>query len=306
VFPMGAWSLLLDFPMKLQQFKYHEPGGLEEALLLLERFGSTAAILAGGTDLMPLMKQKVIQPKHLINIKRLRELDFIRGDSMVEIGPLTTIRAIEKSELLQRKCSLLSDTAGRIGYVQIRNVGTIGGNICNASPAADFAPALMVVDATVEIASINGERSTPINGFFLSAGKTILKENEIVTGFRIPSINKRTGSIFKKVPSGNSSGLAVASVAVLLSLDEGTGVVTEARIAVGSMAPTPIRCLKSEKLLAGKKISDEILNSACDKVVEETEPISDVRGSKEYRLHLIRVITKEALSDICGRNHKLG
>jgi len=288
--------------MKLQQFKYYVPRGLQEALLLLDRLGHTAAILAGGTDLMPLMKQKAIQPKHLINIKRLRELDFIRADSMVEIGALTTIRAIEKSELLQRKCPLLSDTAGRIGYVQIRNVGTIGGNICNASPAADFAPALMVLDATVEIASINGKRSTPINRFFLSAGKTILNKNEIVTGFRIPGTDERARSIFKKVPSGNSSGLAVASIAVLLSVDEGTSVVREARIAVGSMAPTPIRCLNTEKLLVGEKISEEILNSVCEETVEETEPISDVRGSKEYRIHLIRVITKEALIDIYGRN----
>jgi len=288
--------------MKLQQFKYYVPRGLQEALLLVDRLGHTAAILAGGTDLMPLMKQKAIQPKHLINIKRLRELDFIRADSMVEIGALTTIRAIEKSELLQRKCPLLSDTAGRIGYVQIRNVGTIGGNICNASPAADFAPALMVLDATVEIASINGKRSTPINRFFLSAGKTILNKNEIVTGFRIPGTDERARSIFKKVPSGNSSGLAVASIAVLLSVDEGTSVVREARIAVGSMAPTPIRCLNTEKLLVGEKISEEILNSVCEETVEETEPISDVRGSKEYRIHLIRVITKEALIDIYGRN----
>jgi len=288
--------------MKLEKFKYHKPQGLEEALSLLDRFGHVAAILAGGTDLVPLMKQKTVQPKHLINIKHLTELDFIRGDSMLEIGALTTIRAIEKSELLQRKCPLLSDTAGRIGYIQIRNVGTIGGNICNASPAADFAPALMVLDATVEIESINGKRSTSISRFFLSAGKSILNKNEIVTGFRIPRTDERARFIFKKVTSGNSSGLAVTSVAVLSSVDELSGVVTEARIAVGSMAPTPIRCFKTEKLLLGEKISDEVLNIASQKIAEETRPILDIRGSKEYRIHLIKVITKDALMDIYRRD----
>jgi CO/xanthine dehydrogenase FAD-binding subunit len=284
--------------MKLHKYKYYEPQGLEEALSLLDRFDHVAAILAGGTDLVPLMKQKTVQPKHLINIKRLTELDFIRGDSVLEIGALTTIRAIEKSDFLQKECPLLRDTAGHIGYVQIRNVGTIGGNICNASPAADFAPALMVLDATMEIASINGKRSTSINSFFLSPGETILDKNEMVTSFRIPRTDERARSIFKKVPSGNSSGLAVASVAVLLSVDEGASVVREARIAVGSMAPTPLRCLETEQLLIGQKISEEILNSVCEKIVEETGPISDIRGSKEYRIHLIRAMTKDALMEI--------
>jgi len=291
--------------MKLQQFKYHEPRGLEEALSLLDRFGHLAAILAGGTDLVPLMKQKTVQPKHLINIKHLTELDFIRGDSVLEIGALTTIRAIEKSDFLQEKCPLLSQTASRIGYVQIRNVGTIGGNVCNASPAADFAPALMVLDATVEIASINGKRSTSINSFFLSPGETVLDKNEMVIGFRIPGTDERARSMFKKVSSGNSSGLAVASVAVLLSLGENTGAVTEARIAVGSMGPTPIRCLQTEQLLVGKKISDEIRNIVSQKIVEETGPISDIRGSKEYRIHLIRVLTKDALMEICRGGFEL-
>ena len=288
--------------MKLEKFKYHEPQGLEEALSLLDRFGHVAAILAGGTDLVPLMKQKTAQPKHLINIKRLRELDFIKGDSVLEIGALATISAIEKSDLLQRKCRVLSDTARRMAYVQIRNVATIGGNICNASPAADFALPLIVLDATVEIAGINGKKSTSISSFFLSPGETILDTNEMVTGFRIPRTDERTRCIFKKVPSGNSSGLAVASIAVLSSVDELGGVVTEARIAVGSMAPTPIRCLKTEKLLVGEKISDEILNIASQKIVEETGPISDIRGSKEYRIHLIKVMTKDALTDIYRRN----
>ncbi|MBW1715728.1 MAG: xanthine dehydrogenase family protein subunit M [Deltaproteobacteria bacterium] len=288
--------------MKLQKFRYYEPQGLEEALSLLDRFGHVAAILAGGTDLVPLMKQKKVQPKHLINIKHLRELDFIRGDSMLEIGALTTIRAIEKSDFLQKKCPLLRDTAGRIGYVQIRNIGTIGGNICNASPAADFAPVLMVLDATVEIAGINGKRATSISRFFLSAGKSILNENEIVTGFQIPRTDERTRCIFRKVPSRNRSGLAVASVAVLSSVDELSGVVKEARIAVGSMAATPIRCFKTEKLLVGEKISVEIVNIASQRIAEETKPISDIRGSKEYRIDLVKAITNDALMDIYRRD----
>ena len=288
--------------MKLRKFKYYEPRGLEEALLLLERLGPTAAVLAGGTDLVPLMKQKAIKPKHLINVKHLRELDFIRGDSVLEIGALATISAIEKSDFLQKKCPLLTNTAGRMAYVQVRNIGTIGGNICNASPAADFAPVLMVLDATVEIASVNGEKSASINSFFLNPGETILDKNEMITRFWIPRTGERTRCIFRKVPSGNSSGLAIASVAVLSSVDEVSGVVREARIAVGSMAPTPIRCFKTEKLLVGEKISDEILNIASQKIVEETGPISDIRGSKEYRIHLIKVMTKDALTDIYRRN----
>jgi len=287
--------------MKLSKFKYYEPHKLEEAVSLLDRYGHIAGILAGGTDLLPLMKQRIVKPKYVINIKSLKNLDFIKDDKGIQIGALTTSRTIEKSDILREKCPILPDTASGMAYIQVRNRGTIGGNICNASPAADFAPVLMVLDAEVRIASIKEENFVSINDFFLGPGRTILNRNEMVIGLNIPNYDDGIEMSFKKVPSRTNKGLAVASAAVISSIDEHTGVVREARIAVGSMGPTPIRCLNTEKLLIGKKINHEIINTVSERIVEETNPISDIRGTKEYRTHLIKVITQQALRDVYRR-----
>lgn len=281
--------------MRLQKFKYYEPQQLEEAFSLLDRYGDDAAILAGGTDLVPLMKKRAVQPKCVINIKRIRNLEFIKSRGGLEIGPLTTIGAIEKSAILQEKCPLLSNVAGRMAYVQVRNIGTIGGNICNASPAADFAPSLMVLGAAVEISSINGKKSVSIKDFFLGPGKSILGKNEMVTGLHLPSASVGSVYSFRKVASRTSKGLAVACVAITSSIDNNTGIIRAACIAVGSMGPTPLRCVKTEKMLIGGKVNQKILDSASEEIAKETKPISDIRGTKQYRRQLIKAITREAL-----------
>jgi carbon-monoxide dehydrogenase medium subunit len=287
--------------MKLQKFKYYEPQQLGEAFSLLDLYRDNAAILAGGTDLVPLMKKRAVQPKCIINIKRIRDLEFIKGGEALEIGPLTNIGAIEKSAILQERCPLLCNVAGRIAYVQVRNIGTIGGNICNASPAADFAPALMVLDAAVEIASINGKKSVSIKDFFVGPGKTILGKNEMVTSLHLPVFSVGSVYAFKKVTSRTSKGLAVASVAITSSIDNNTGIVRAASIAVGSMGPTPLRCTKTEKVLFGEKVNQRILDSASEEIAKETKPISDIRGTKQYRTQLIKSITREALMDTYRR-----
>jgi len=287
--------------MKLNKFNYQEPQELENALSLLDRYGDTAAILAGGTDLMPLMKKRSVKPEYIINIKGVRELNFIKTDGVIEIGPLMTIRALENSAILQRKCPMLTEIAAQMAYVQVRNLGTIGGNICNASPAADFGPALMVLDTVVEIMSVKGKKSVSITDFFLGPGKTVIDKNEVVTGFSFRGFDDSSTYAFEKVPSRTSKGLAVASVAVLSSTNECTGTVIEARIAVGSMGPTPMRCFKTEKLLIGEKINKKMVNIVSEAIAEETEPISDVRGTKGYRIHLIKAITRQALMDTYRR-----
>jgi carbon-monoxide dehydrogenase medium subunit len=287
--------------MKLQKFKYYEPQQLEEAFSLLDRYGDDAAVLAGGTDLVPLMKERAVQPKCVINIKRIKDLEFIKSGEALEIGPLTTIGAIEKSAILRKKCPLLSYVAGRMAYVQVRNIGTIGGNICNASPAADFAPSLLVLDAAVEISSINGKRSVSIRDFFLGPAKTILGKNEMVTGLHLPGVSVGSVYAFKKVASRTSKGLAVASVAVTSSIDHNSGIIRAASIAVGSMGPTPLRCTKTEKMLFGEKVSQKILEITSEEIAKETKPISDIRGTKQYRIQLIKAITREALMGIYRR-----
>ena len=286
--------------MRLHRFKYCAPEEQEEVLFELDQDGEKAALMAGGTDLVPLMKQRSLLPERLINIKRVPELAGIEMDGEIRIGAVTSIRDIQTSPILGRSYPILQQVASEIGYTQIRNIGTIGGNISNASPAADFAPALMILDGTVECASLGGTRSMPVKDFFLGPGQTVLQKNEMVTRFRIPCLEKPASFAFIKIPSRSSKGLAVSSVALMVRV--GDGRVQEARIAAGAMGPTPIRCFRTEQMLVGEKITRDLVKNVSAAVLREMAPISDVRASKEYREHIFRVITGEALSEVFREN----
>jgi len=275
------------------EFEYFEPRTIKEAIELLTKYGNEAKILAGGTDLIVRMKQRFIEPKYVINIKKIKELSFIedRGDYLA-IGAATKLREIEKSGIVKRKFTALYEAVRSMAGVQIRNMATIGGNLCNASPAADTAPPLLVFEAKLKIVGSNGERVVPINEFFLGPGKTVLQPNEILTEIQIPYQPEGTSSAFIKI-ARVAMDLAKVNVAVALRT-EGS-VVRWVRIALGAVAPTPIRAYKTEEFLVGKEFNEENLKKAAEIVKTEVKPITDIRSTAEYRREVSGVIVKDAL-----------
>jgi len=185
--------------------------------------------------------------------------------------------------------------------MQIRNLGTIGGNICSAVPSADTAPPLMVLEARLKIASTDGEREVPIEEFFTGPSETILKHKEILTEIFIPNRPSRSFGIYKKYSARNAGDLALVGVAVEICLDAEKVQCEEIRIALGAVAPTPLRAKKAETLLRGKKVDDTLIEQVAQEAASESHPISDLRGSAEYRKEMVRVFTKRALREAIQR-----
>lgn len=278
----------------LPKFKYLRPKNLEEALKFLDKYGEEAKLLAGGTDLIVKMKDGVVKPKYVIDSSHLRELKFIlRGNGVIKIGALTTLREIETSPIIQEHVHVLSDAVKKMASWQIRNLGTIGGNLCNASPAADTAPPLLVLEAKLKLTSYEGERIVPIDQFFTGPGETVLKSNELLTEIQIPITLKDSGSAFLKLGRRAAYTLSIVSVAALVTVED--RVFRDVRIALGSVAPTPIRARKTEDKFRWLPVTEEVIKENCNHVVEDISPISDVRASAEYRREMSIVLTKRAL-----------
>jgi carbon-monoxide dehydrogenase medium subunit len=257
-----------------------------------------------------------MKPEVLISLRAIPGLDQIRYDGSLKIGTMVTHRDIEKSEVIRKGFSALTDAADVLGSIQIRNVATIGGNICTAAPSADTATPLLVLGTQVKIKSLSEERTVPIEGFFAGPGETILKKGEMVTELIIPKPLPNTGSAYWKLQRRLALDLPILGVSVLLSLDKGTVSCSdmlcttspissilhtmekdeltckEIRIALGVAAPTPIRALKAENLMRGKKITDELLEEVSNTASVEAQPRDSIRGEAWYRKDLIRVLVK--------------
>jgi carbon-monoxide dehydrogenase medium subunit len=300
----------------MKKFEYLRPKTLEEALSLLNQHGKKAKLIAGGTDVIVMIKQKAMMPEVLISLRGISGLDQIRYDGSLRIGAMVTHRDIEKSEVIRKEFSALTDAADVLGSVQIRNVATIGGNICTAAPSADTATPLLVLRTQVKIKSLSEEKTVSIESFFTGPGETILKKGEMVTELSIPKPLPNTGSAYWKLQRRLALDLPILGVSVLLSLDKGTVSCSdmlctaspissilhtmekdeltckEIRIALGVAAPTPIRALKAENLMRGKKISDELLEEVANTASMEAQPRDSIRGEAWYRKDLIRVLVK--------------
>jgi carbon-monoxide dehydrogenase medium subunit len=243
------------------------------------------------------MREKGLTPRYLVSLRNLAndlsyiKMDYEDGKKVLRIGALTTIHSIEVSEALDKKFYILKEAASQLGTYQIRNRATLGGNLCNASPAADMATPLLALNSRLILLSLEGEREVPINEFFLGPGKTVLKRNEILKEVVVEE-PRSLGSSFLKV-SRKAVGLAIVNVACYLELTN--QVVDNIRIALGAVAPTPVRATSLEKELIGMRIDDIDLAEACKKIDEDIKPISDVRASEEYRRHLSRVLTERAV-----------
>jgi carbon-monoxide dehydrogenase medium subunit len=300
----------------MKKFDYLRPQTLEEALSLSNQHGKKAKLIAGGTDVIVMIKQKALMPEVLISLRGIPGLDQIRYDGSLKIGAMVTHRDIEKSDVIRREFSALTDAADVLGSIQIRNVATIGGNICTAAPSADTATPLLVLGAQVKIKSLSEEKAVPIEGFFTGPGETILKKGEMVTELIIPKPLPSTGSAYWKLQRRLALDLPILGVSVLLSLDKGTVSCSdmlctaapissilhamekdeltckEIRIALGVAAPTPMRALKAENLMRGKKISDELLEEVANTASMEAQPRDSIRGEAWYRKDLIRILVK--------------
>ncbi|MBA7653404.1 Carbon monoxide dehydrogenase medium chain [subsurface metagenome] len=280
------------------RFNYLEPASIEEAVSLLGKYDGKVRVIAGGTDLMVQMKDRALKPEHVVDIEYIPGLDFINyGDTEgLRIGALTTIRTLEKSAVLQERYPVISQAAGLLGSVAIRNVATIGGNLCNAAPSADTAPALIGLSAKAKIIGKDGERVVPFEEFFIGPGETVLKRGELLAEVQVPVPLPDTRGVYLK-HSRSSIDLATVGVVVIMTLGSG-GLCQEVKVVLGAVAPTPIRAKRAEVLLKGTNITPPLIKEAAQAASEEAQPITDVRASAEYRREMVKLLTRRVIEQL--------
>jgi carbon-monoxide dehydrogenase medium subunit len=279
----------------MRRFEYFEPQTLDEAVALLGRHCGTANILAGGTDLLVEIREQIRKPDHVVNIKKIPGMDRLSFDPAtgLKFGSLVTAREIEISPDVRRDYRGLAQAASEVGSIQVRNRATIVGNICRASPSADTLPPLIADGAVVTIFGRTGERRIALEDFFLGPGKTVLQPDEIVTTVDVPAVAPCSASIYIKHGRRKAMELATVGVAVALMLDG--EVCRRIRIVLGAVAPTPIRAKKAESIVQDHVLDESLIEAAARAAMEESRPISNIRGSAAYRREMVRVLTARAI-----------
>ena len=281
--------------MILSQAEVHEASTLQQASELMARWGADARFLAGGTSLVVDLKTDRYRVGHVISINRIAALRGISpADGGIRIGALTTLNQVATSAVTRERFPVLIDAAREMGSPQIRNLGTVGGNIVGAVPCADMPPVLTVMHATVKLWSPKGQRVMPIESFFVGPRHTVRRDDEILTEIFVPDPPARFGAAYARFGLREANAIAVAAVAVGLSLRE-DGKIGEARICLNAVAATPKMVATAEQLLAGKPFDEAALDRAAEAAVETAEPISDLRGTADYRRHLVGIMTRRAL-----------
>lgn len=283
--------------MRIRPFEYLSADSLPQALQVLDGYAPEISVLAGGTDLVLALKGKRIAPKRILNITDIQELSSIRQEnSTIRIGALTKHASVASHPLLMERVPALSTATGLVGSWQLRNVGTIGGNLCNASPSADSAPPLLALDASVVVANSSGEREIRLQDFFVGPRATVLKPTEILTEIVITLPRAPAFGVYLKLMRKKAVDLALVGVCVQAEVDEARSKLTRVAIALGGVAPTPIRAPEAEKILLGLSHQDAVraLEHAAHAAAETTRPISDVRASAEYRRHITEAFVARA------------
>jgi len=287
---------------KLREFEYREPSTLSEALAILNQYGKEAKVLAGGTDLLVNMKERGWEPRVLVNLKTVPGLSYIRFDEKegLRIGALTTVREVETSSLIRETFPCLHEGAKSLGSVQVRNRATLGGNLCNASPAADNAPPLLVLNARVKLVGAGGERVVPLEKFFVGPGTTVL-DKEVLTEIMVPASSQQVQGVYLTISRREAVDLAQVGIAIAARAEDKKTRWRDVRIALGAVAPTPIRAYETEKLLEGREIQKTVIEEAIKKSIEEARPITDLRASEWYRREMVEVLAQRALEQIAGQ-----
>jgi carbon-monoxide dehydrogenase medium subunit len=281
----------------MKHYDYFRPTSLAEALAL-SAGTDAAAFVAGGTDLMVRIRDRRAAPGALISLRSIPELRGVSSGGETRIGAATTIGDIARDPSLAERYPVLVEAALRVGGPQIRNAGTVGGNLCNASPCADTALPLLVLEARLALASARGNREVRLEDFFRGPRATCLDPAEIVTHVVLPAQPPGARAVFLK-KSRVMMDLAVASVCVLLEMDGDR--CAKARVAAGSVAPTPVRLTEAESILEGKRLSDDVIAAAAAAAERAVSPITDVRSTADYRRHIVGVFTKRAIAALLGR-----
>jgi len=282
----------------MDEIEYLIPKNLEEVFRAVEKMKGLAKFIAGCTNVIPYMRAEMISPELLIDLSSLEGLNYIREENgAIAIGALTTISEVVASEIIQNQIPILFSAASRLGSSLTRNRATIGGNLADASPAADMAPPLLALEASVHTrCGGEGGREISLDQFFLGPNKTVLAEDEIITQITFLKPKDSEKGSYIKLGLRNSMAISVVSIAVMLEM-EGK-VCQKARVALGAVAPTPIRACRVEKNLEGRKIDQEIIQECSAVVKDEISPISDIRSSAEYRRLATSVLFKRAIQEV--------
>jgi len=278
---------------RVNKFEYFKPQSLQEASELLLQYAGESHILNGGTDVIVRMHEGLSAPKALIDIKGihgLKDITYAENEGLI-IGACATMYEMEQDTNLVEKYRILAEASHTVGSCQVRNRATMVGNITNASPLADTATPLLAMDAMVKVFGPEGEREISIHDFFVWVRKTSLKEGEIVTGIRLPDFSEKVFGSYQKHARREEVDLSTVCASVVK-------VDGSIRIALGSVAPTPIRARQTEAFLLGKELNDEVIKEAAEIAVSETAPIGDIRASKEYREQIVKVLVTRGLKEI--------
>ncbi|MBW1801527.1 MAG: xanthine dehydrogenase family protein subunit M [Deltaproteobacteria bacterium] len=276
----------------MKKFDYYRPQDLREAFRLMSQFGDRARYIAGGTDIIVRMKQKTVQPDALVSLRGIKALTGFTHNGGLSLGSMTLLRDIEREPVIARDYPILVESARMLANPQVRNVATIGGNLCNAAPSADCAPPLLVMEARMILEGPDRMREIAADRFFTGPGETCMDRTEVLKSIHIPKMRNRTGAAFFKT-GRVTQDIAIVNAAALLVM-EGK-LCRKCRLSVGAVAPTPLRLEKAEKLVEGEQIDPDLLDRVEDLVRETVKPITDVRSTADYRRALSGVLVKRAI-----------
>jgi carbon-monoxide dehydrogenase medium subunit len=283
-------------------FDYREPETLEETLALLRDGGEEARVIAGGTALVIMMKQRLVMPHTLIGLRRLGGLDRLeRTNGDIHLGALLTHRRVETAPLVQTHLPALAETYHHVATLRIRNIATVGGALAHADPNQDPPAMLMALDARVQLASAAGRREVGLDAFFTDYYETVRQPDELVVGVIVPAPKPHSGSIYLKFLPRTADDYATVGVAATVRLNPSTGLCEECRLAMSSVAPTPVRAKGAEAIVQGQRLTPELAREAGAAAQRATDPISDTRGSAEYKRAMAGVFVRRALEQAWQR-----
>ena len=286
----------LDYLPRLPEFDYLAPKTVPEACSLLSKYAGRAAVMAGGTDLLVSMKKRKLSRQYVINLKGIAGLDYIDYDpeSGLRIGALSKLKSVAGSPIIKEKVGLLGTACGKIGIPQVRNMGTIGGNICNGGPSQDAIPPLLVLDARLKLVGHRGERIVSIDDFFVGPFQTALDEGELLTKIEIPNPPPRSDGHYQWLTKLNEVDETLVGVAVTMMLDSTGSVCGDIKIGLGSVAPTPMRARRAEEILRGQVLDSGAIERAANVAAEETRP----RSRADYRRQMTSVLVKRTVNEV--------
>jgi len=285
----------------VRRFHLALPRSIEDCLKLLAERGPEAKLVAGGTDLLPQMKNGLIKPAAVIDLSGVADLRVLRREdgAGLRVGASVAAREIELDPYTRSAYPALAESGALVGSVQIRNLATVGGNLCNAAPSADMAPPLMALEAEAIIAGPRGRRRVPMADFFTGVRRTVLAPDELLVELIVPAPGPRSGGQYLRHTPRRELDIAVVGVASQVTLSD--GVCRKARIALAAVAPTPIRATAAERALEGQPLTAQQIARAAQLAVEAARPISDQRGSADFRRHLVGVLTRRTLTTALER-----